>query len=345
MIITIKGADFSTINIGTLSTWTILTTLGSGATYSGNRLVDKDGNLSATITIADGYELGSAGVSVIMGTTDVTSSASTVNGNTITISIASVTGNVTINVPTLITGEEEPEVPANSTFVAAGYRLENNVQLPSSGDPYATETKTGYHTFFDIPVNPNTVYMVTGSIRVWFMTAEKTAISTINVYTSSNVGQQYFFKTPSTAAYICITILDTKVAVDEARLVNTTVSRTVNSSVKVSTLEGVTFVDNTKLSSSSYSESSDSNYFTWKDIPVEPSTYYYLKGAARVWFLNENKTQISSVNPTTGGEIEKFDIATTATTAYMSAGFYKNNADAANDVELTKLDVQFFEAT
>ena len=109
MIITIKGADFSAKNIGTLSTWTIFTSLGSGATYSGNRAVDKGSGLSATITIADGYELGSAGVSVVMGTTDVTSSAATVNGNTITISIATVTGNVTIKVPTLntSTGEED----------------------------------------------------------------------------------------------------------------------------------------------------------------------------------------------------------------------------------------------
>lgn len=126
MIITIKGADFSAKNIGTLSTWTIFTSLGSGATYSGNRAVDKGSSLSATITIAEGYELGSAGVSVIMGTTDVTSSAATVNGNTITINIASVTGNVTIKVPTLntSTGEEdggdvvEPETPTNGQWLS-----------------------------------------------------------------------------------------------------------------------------------------------------------------------------------------------------------------------------------
>ena len=126
MIITIKGADFSTKNIGTLSTWTIFTSLGSGATYSGSRAVDKDSSLSATITIADGYELGSAGVSVIMGTIDVTSSAATVNGNTITINITAVTGNVTIKVPTLntSTGEESGDTGVETkswdiTFVAS----------------------------------------------------------------------------------------------------------------------------------------------------------------------------------------------------------------------------------
>jgi hypothetical protein len=43
-----------------------------------------------------------------MGTTDITSDAAVVNGNTITIDIATVTGNVTIKVPTLntATGEE-----------------------------------------------------------------------------------------------------------------------------------------------------------------------------------------------------------------------------------------------
>ena len=121
MIITLKGADFSSNKIGTLSTWTIFTTLGSGATYSGNRTIDKGNSLSATITIADGYELGSTGVSVIMGTTDITSGAAIVNGNTITISIATVIGDVTIKVPTLntSTGEESggevvnPETPSN----------------------------------------------------------------------------------------------------------------------------------------------------------------------------------------------------------------------------------------
>lgn len=109
MIITLKRADFSLKNIGTLSTWTIFTTLGKGASYSGSRTVDKNGSLSATVTIADGYQLGSAGVTVLMGDADISSSSAIVSGNTITINIATVTGNVTIKVPTLnpSTGEEE----------------------------------------------------------------------------------------------------------------------------------------------------------------------------------------------------------------------------------------------
>lgn len=112
MIITLMGADFSASNIGTLSSWRITRSLGAGATYEGVSSVDKGASFNATVTIAEGYELGSAGVTITMGGNPV--SVATVNGNTITISIAEVTGNVVIKVPTvnLSTGEEEePDEP------------------------------------------------------------------------------------------------------------------------------------------------------------------------------------------------------------------------------------------
>ena len=109
MIITLTGANFKDKNIGTLSTWNILTSLGNGATYSGVTSVDKDAAFSATVTIAEDYEVGSAGVKVTMGGTDITSTAVTTNESAITISIASVTGTVYISVPTknTTTGEED----------------------------------------------------------------------------------------------------------------------------------------------------------------------------------------------------------------------------------------------
>ena len=111
MIITLKNADFSASNIGTLSTWRITRSLGSGATYEGVTSVDKGAAFTATVTIAEGYEIGSAGVTVTMGGIG---QAYTINGNVITISIVAVTGNVVIKVPTvnISTGEEEePDVP------------------------------------------------------------------------------------------------------------------------------------------------------------------------------------------------------------------------------------------
>ena len=111
MIITLNGADFSASNIGTLSTWRITRSLGTGAVYNGVTSVDKGASFSATITIAEGYEISEAGVTVTMGGVG---QIYTINGNVITISIAEVTGNIVIKVPTvnIATGEEEkPDVP------------------------------------------------------------------------------------------------------------------------------------------------------------------------------------------------------------------------------------------
>lgn len=110
MIIYIKGSSkdiFKDFNIGTLSTYNISTVLGE-AEYDGPTSIDKNTALNATVTIAEGYEVGTAGVTVTMGGSTVTSGVS-VSGNVVTISIGSVTGNIVIKVPTknTSTGEED----------------------------------------------------------------------------------------------------------------------------------------------------------------------------------------------------------------------------------------------
>jgi hypothetical protein len=110
MIIYLKGADFSKHNIGTLDSWRISRSLGSGATYEGPTSVDKGAAFSATVTLAEGYEIGIAGVTVTMGGT-VLSGAHAVEGNVITITIAEVTGNVLIKVPTINTNTGEEDDP------------------------------------------------------------------------------------------------------------------------------------------------------------------------------------------------------------------------------------------
>lgn len=99
MIIVLKNANFSTSNIGTLSTWRISRSLGAGATYEGPISVDKGSVFSATINLAEGYEIGTAGVTITMGGIAL-SDAYSIAGNVITITIAEVTGNVLIKVPT-----------------------------------------------------------------------------------------------------------------------------------------------------------------------------------------------------------------------------------------------------
>ena len=109
MIITIKGADFSSANIGTLSTYIISKSIGSGAAFDIPNFVDKNSSVNWVITLDEGYTFGT--YSVTMGGVDVTP---TVVDNVMTISIAEVTGNVRIVVATVNenTGEEElPDVP------------------------------------------------------------------------------------------------------------------------------------------------------------------------------------------------------------------------------------------
>ena len=107
MIITLKGADFSGKKIGTLTTWSIFTNLGEGASFTGEALVDRDSEEAyvGVVTLAKGYDIGAAGISVIMGGTEITEGIVTEGtyeeGITITITIDKVTGTVYITVPTL----------------------------------------------------------------------------------------------------------------------------------------------------------------------------------------------------------------------------------------------------
>lgn len=144
MIIVLKNADFSASNIGTLSSWRITRSLGSGATYEGVTSVDKGAAFTATVTLAEGYEIGTAGVTVIMGGT-VLGGAHSISGNVITITIAKVTGNVLIKVPTVnISGGDEPEepvTPTNYTFTINPDPTSATVTLSATG--YSTVSGTG----------------------------------------------------------------------------------------------------------------------------------------------------------------------------------------------------------
>lgn len=163
MIIVLKNANFSASNIGTLSTWRITRSIGAGASYSGPISVDKGAACSAVITLAEGYEIGAAGVVVTMGGIAlVEGEAYSINGNVITITITEVTGNVLIKVPTVNTStgeEEEPEVTkytftinpspsdATVTLTASGYTQSGNSITVASGTSVAWKvSKSGYTT-------------------------------------------------------------------------------------------------------------------------------------------------------------------------------------------------------
>ena len=142
MIITLMGADFSSNNINdTINSWRVSVT--GNATCSVSSVV-KGERLNATVTIKNGYELDE--VRVTMGKSLVTEGI-TINGNTITINIGPVTGNVEIAVTTnSISGGGdvvEPDVPVVKHPYASG------ATMPSDGIITADMTVVLDHTWLN----------------------------------------------------------------------------------------------------------------------------------------------------------------------------------------------------
>ena len=108
MILRILGADFSSANIGTLSTYVISKSIGAGISHNIPNFVDKNSSVNWVITLNEGYTFGT--YSVTMGGEVI---APSVVDNVMTISIAEVTGNVRIVVATVNENgeEDEPTIP------------------------------------------------------------------------------------------------------------------------------------------------------------------------------------------------------------------------------------------
>jgi hypothetical protein len=167
-----------------LSTWRISRSLGAGATYEGVTSVDKGAAFSATVTLAEGYEIGAAGVTITMGGV-VLSGAHSISGNVITVTIASVTGNVLIKVPTVNTagGDEPdiPDVPTETTFTIRPTPADASVILydEKENSVYSTGETT-------LVVEPGTIiwYMVEASNHVsqsGRVTVNETKVSNITL--------------------------------------------------------------------------------------------------------------------------------------------------------------------
>lgn len=126
MIITLKGANFETNRIGTIDSYSITRVIDAGSSYSGPTSVKKNESYSGSITIKSNYEL-SGSVTVTMGGNPVTP---TINGKTISISIASVTGNIVIKaltIPTVVV----PETPTVTTYTVT-YQINGHGTQPSA---------------------------------------------------------------------------------------------------------------------------------------------------------------------------------------------------------------------
>ena len=336
MIITLKGADFSASNIGTLSSWRVTRSLGSGASYVGPTSVDKGAALTATVTLAEGYELGSDGVTVTMGGNVV--SATTVSGNTITIRIAAVTGNVVIKVPTVnVSGgeEEEPEIPDtpgtpdtpdDSSIIVAnsGATLHEHTGF-ATGSNYDLVANEDYYCYEYIPVEANTTYQLMYGRACFFFDENKTKVGDrINVTTGV---ENYQFTTPDGCAYISITFKYEEISPEDVIMTpGKTYAWVEKSTIAVLPVAGEVKTDY-GFETTSYKDKAAAGYFSIKDIPVKANTQYRLPYARTSWFLRGDKTGINSINITK--TTTDWTFVTPTNTAYISASF--NSTETTSD--------------
>ena len=135
MIITIKGADFSAANIGTLNTVSIRKIIGRGVVHSIPNFVEKGSSVNWTLALGENYEFGS--YMITMGGEVVNA---VVDGSVMTISIANVTGAISISVATTYVGvEDEPVIPdtptpdSNAIEFKFNSIVENGVDFSNAG--------------------------------------------------------------------------------------------------------------------------------------------------------------------------------------------------------------------
>lgn len=305
MIITLTGANFSASNIGTLSTWSISRVLGSGATYSGQTFVDKNAALSATVTIADGYELGSAGVTVTMGGSPVTSGITT-SGNVITISIGSVTGNVVIKVPTINseTGEDT-ETPVNppsgdtptvtTWYVKAAHTgLTSELNSTNSSNGWVYYNTTEQAAIRNKPINALQIATTSTSGTVYVAIADSKGASSVHDLTKGT-----FTKTGTTKEVVTVLLEKTLTLTDNQYLVfePAGVAPTRNYIMYYGTPSSseVGFISRVPTDVSGTSSA-------WRDNAttntIGISTGYYVEGTSEapseVWYVNKASTSYSS---------------------------------------------------
>lgn len=132
------NTTFTKGSIGKLDSWNVTSSVGVGCSPASTReTVSRDGEYTQTWTLDTDYAVGDAGITVKMGDVVLNNAdVVTQDGQTITITIPSVTGTVYINIPTknTNTGEEEhPSTPTNYTFTITPTPSTATVTLTSSG--------------------------------------------------------------------------------------------------------------------------------------------------------------------------------------------------------------------
>ena len=328
MIITIKGADFSSANIGTLSTYIISKSIGSGASFDIPNFVDKNSSVNWVITLDEGYTFGT--YSVTMSGEVITPS---VVDNVMTISIAEVTGNVRIVVATINenTGEEddpvvppvEPDEPI--TLLGGGILMEQQ-SFGTATDQLAYNntwdtTKTEYFVIDKFPVEPNTTYRLKKARGTYFLTNTHASIKTYNAARPNltNVVDDWTFTTPATCYFMSVAFKYSEIQPEAVELEKVLITEGETSEVLLNTLD-VEILENTGLGATKYETEVNEGYYAVKNIPVDNQHKYRIPYGRATWFLNSSKTGKYRVNLRTEATTYEF-VPNSSDIVYVSTTF------------------------
>ena len=293
MIITIKGADFSSANIGTLSTYIISKSIGRGASFDIPSFVDKNSSVNWVITLDEGYTFGT--YSVTMGGNVITPS---VVDNVMTISIAEVTGNVRIVVATVNenTGEEdEPTIPddpvvppvyPDNTNLASKATIKEGQKLLNS-NTLSFDDDVNYNVYHLIPVDENNTYRTNGGLRSLWLDENKNGLETFMCSETSNI-----LNPPSGAKYVSITV---SAATNLEMTCIYYPEMDLTSKTNIITSGEIKY--GKTLSSSSYSTTANEGFDTYDLINVEPGKTYKISDESfRMWWVKSDNSGINTLN-------------------------------------------------
>ena len=187
----------------------------------------------------------------------------------------------------------------------------NGYSVSSTNGTMSTNND-GDWTYKKVPVEGNVKYSISGASFVYFYDYAGKNLSGLDLNGLSN------FTSHEKASFMTITYDSTNSTVFNETFARVEAVGAVSDVLLSSTT--ATLHENANLSSSSYgTPAKQDGYFTYVNIPVESSTTYYASGATRSYYLDSNKTVISTAN--LKEETIPFKFTTPSNASYISISF------------------------
>ena len=172
MIITLKGADFSNNNIGTLDMWTITSSLTGVTSSNKATAIDKGTSYTTTFTIKDGYTIDENSVFTVNGEVKALTWSSNEAGGTATFTITPESNINIVLKATVVSGggvvePDNPDVPNTPTVRKNLFNIndENFIQgarlSPVTG---SNSSDAGWNTTGFIPVTVGKSYVASAEV-------------------------------------------------------------------------------------------------------------------------------------------------------------------------------------